>query len=163
VDGCVGHRLTGKRKREDCSSIDGALSPNASTVTVDEPLDYGQADAGTRVVSFSVQALEHTEQLAGVGHIKTGSIVSHIVRRPVLAFSLPECDGRVRMLAREFPGVAEQVIQDDSQQSSIAVTNYARLNEKRYIAIRFLLTEFFGDFQRRGTEVDFLKLQVAPG
>ncbi|KAG1433847.1 hypothetical protein G6F56_014494 [Rhizopus delemar] len=46
----------------------------------------GQADAGSRVVTGLVQALEHAEQLASIGHVKACTIVAD--RELMAAFGL---------------------------------------------------------------------------
>jgi len=63
-----------------------------------------------------VEALEHAEQLVGITHVEAGAIVfdhEHMVTVFVLRC---EFHPRLRPLAGVFPAVAQQVVEDDTQQ-----------------------------------------------
>src|SRR5690606_22835761 len=52
------------------------LGPDPAAVARQDAAHAGQADAGARVLAGLVQALEHPEQLAGVGHVEADAVVA---------------------------------------------------------------------------------------
>jgi hypothetical protein len=71
-----------------------------------DTLYRSQACTSTRKLACPGQASEGAEELVGVGHIETHSVVSHEIRRG--AFNLREAElyARLMLIAGEFPRVA---------------------------------------------------------
>ena len=79
------------------------------------------------------------------------------------ALGLAELDGRPRVLGRELPGVAEQVLQDDPQQAGVAVRGQPRLDHEVGLPTWLQPLQFRRDRPGEGAEVHSLALHVAAG
>ena len=66
-----------QRQEEGCALIRRGLSPNTAAVLVNDSLDIRQTDSGAFELRRLVEALKHTEQLAGVCHIETCAIIAN--------------------------------------------------------------------------------------
>ena len=53
-------------------------------MTMNDALHGHQANAGTRKLSSSMQALKSAEEFVGVGHVETGAVVTHEIGCPAL-------------------------------------------------------------------------------
>ena len=56
---------------------DFALGPNLAAVPINDPLDSGEADAGTGKLSRGVESSEGTKKLVGVSHVKAYAVIAH--------------------------------------------------------------------------------------
>ena len=97
-------------------------------MAMNDALDGGQSNAGAFEFSRPMQTLESPKELVGISHIKAGPIISHEICRLTIYFGYPEFYGSSLFFAGEFPGVAEQVLHHDPQQSLIAIGGKAGSN-----------------------------------
>jgi hypothetical protein len=73
-EGCGSRHLSQRETK--CSAFpDLCLGPDAATMTRNDPLHSGQADAGALKVGVSVQQLKWRKKFAGVGHIKSCAVI----------------------------------------------------------------------------------------
>src|ERR1700722_5343222 len=99
---------------------DGAFGPDAAAVTFDDPLDAGQADAGTGEIGNRVEPLERLEQLVDEGGIEAGPVVADVAADVgVPGRSSAELDGGVLAFGGELPGVLDQVLQHGADQGAV--------------------------------------------
>src|SRR5688500_1210337 len=70
-----------QREREGSPLPHHALRPHPSAQPVDDALHRRQPDAGPRELAGEVEALERPEQPVRVGHVETGAVVAHEIRR----------------------------------------------------------------------------------
>src|SRR5919108_4536467 len=110
---------TSKREIKGRATAGGPLGPDLAAVAVDDALDRGEPDARARELVGRVQPLKRAEQLGRVGHIEAGAVVAYVKRPPPVVCRDADVHMRGRALARELPGIAEQVLQHDAQQSRI--------------------------------------------
>lgn len=75
-------------------------------------------------VGGRVQALEHAKELVGVRHVQTGAVVANEVDDPAWPFVDAEFNSSLGSLARELPGIAEQILESNLQQTRIAFGTY---------------------------------------
>jgi hypothetical protein len=68
-----------ERKVKGRSLIHFSLSPDPAAVSLDDALDYGQADAGAFVFRANVQALENPVQIVGKLFIKPHTVVFNVI------------------------------------------------------------------------------------
>jgi len=76
----------------------------------DDALHRGQADAGAGEFFGGVQPFEGLEELAGMGHVKAGAVVSHVVCLPALIDGDAEGDLCFCLFTGELPGVVQEVL-----------------------------------------------------
>ena len=82
-------------------------------MTMDHALHNCQADTRARELGGLVQALKRPEELIGVRHVETHSVVPNIEGLPAVAAGLAEFDARLRVRPRELHGIRQQVGQRD--------------------------------------------------
>src|SRR6266478_4630077 len=99
---------------------DRAFRPNAAAMAMDDALYRCQTDARAFELGRLMQPLERAEQLGGVGHIESGSVVADKVDGIALLAYRAEFNMRFLQLAGKLPGIAKQVFQGDTQQPGIA-------------------------------------------
>jgi hypothetical protein len=107
-------RLQGEEKGS--APIEVAFGPHPAAVAPNNPLHCRQPNAGPVKLVASVQALERTKELIGVGHIEASPIVSNDKCRHAVDLRRLESDPGVRTFRGKLPGVAQQVFQRDAQQ-----------------------------------------------
>ncbi|HEY9180463.1 MAG TPA: hypothetical protein VIO32_07065, partial [Candidatus Baltobacteraceae bacterium] len=94
---------------------------------------YG-CEANTRTLVFvsGVQPLKSSKEFVRVGHVESRAVV------PYEKFaSIPsELDERLRCPAREFPRVADKVLQDSAHQEGLTHCVHSRCNGKTHISVR---------------------------
>jgi hypothetical protein len=114
----LGNRFA-QREIKRCAVVDGAFCPDAPTVAVNDALHGGQANARAGKLAHGMETLESAEEPVGIGRIESRAVVTHEVRQGSIATRHPKLDMRGRTLGREFPGVAQQVLQHDPQQTGV--------------------------------------------
>src|SRR5947208_15766960 len=89
---------------------------------LDDPVDDGQADAGTLEILAAVHPLKHPEELAGVLQVEPGPIVPNKVGWALGGIALEDAnfDPGMFALARVLDGVTQEVDEDLFQQSGVA-------------------------------------------
>src|SRR2546426_131573 len=82
-----------------------AVGPDRAAVPRDHAVHVGQADAGALEFCRRMQALKYAEQLAGVIHVETHTVVAYEISVRAIVQGAAELDPRVRFLAAELGGV----------------------------------------------------------
>jgi hypothetical protein len=98
-------------KTEGRSGVNFALPPDAPAVTMNDPPDRCQPDAGTFELLGRVESLECAEQLAHMGHIESGTVVLNEVDRTPVCRGHTKLDPGETLLASELPSVTKQVLE----------------------------------------------------
>ena len=88
-----------------------AVRPNASAMAIDNPVYRSESDPCSREFQLSVQALEWAEELFGILHVKTRSVVTNEEHSGSLLLVFPDLDPRRGDLRRKLPGVPKQVVE----------------------------------------------------
>ena len=101
-----------------------------------------------------MEALEGAEQLLGVRHVEARPVVAHEVDRAALARLGADLDAGVRLLARELPGVAEQVGEDHAQQAAVASCHDPAPHGDLHRPARLGGLQLLDHLERDGAEVD---------
>src|SRR3569623_631331 len=97
------------------------LGPDPAAVSRDDAPHVGQPDAVAGEFGSAVQALEHTEKLAGVFHIEPGAVVGH--REDIFTVALTlYLDRELRHLAPAgvLDRIADQVLPHGAQHVLVA-------------------------------------------
>src|SRR5690242_9403345 len=134
--------VEGQREEEYRPVADLGLGPDAPAVTVDDALDRRQTDAGPRIVARRVQALERPEELVRISHVEARAVVAYEESRPSLVLQGADLDPRLFLLGGEFPGVSEEVLQDDAQQMRVGVRAHPLPDRNLHRAARIPLLQF---------------------
>ena len=95
-----------------------------------------------------------------VAHVEAGPVVAHEVDRQPVGGLDANLDAGVRLLARELPGVPEQVVQDHAQQSLIREDVQARGDDALHTAVWVRALELFKYQGRQSAQIDFCFAQV---
>ena len=77
-------KFTSKCKIKRRSLLHRTFGPDPPAMTMNDALHGHQANAGTRKLSSSMQALKSAEEFVGVGHVETGAVVTHEIGCPAL-------------------------------------------------------------------------------
>src|SRR5260370_39812303 len=103
-------------------------------MTVDDTLDSRQSDSGSREFGHRMQALEGAEKLLGVGRVKSRPVITDEVGRGAVAMNLGELDTSGGAFRTKFPGIAQQVFENDPQQMRIRRRFQAPFDDKLHFA-----------------------------
>ena len=95
------------------------MSPDSSTVAVHDAGHGCEADTGS-LEAFPVKTLERREELFWMFGEKTDAVIAHRIRGFTVYKLRVEADAGGIASAREFPGVAEQIRQNVSEQGRVA-------------------------------------------
>ena len=90
-----------------------------AAVPMYDPLNGGQADAGSLEFFEAVETLERAEELIGVSHVETGAVVADEIDALTLFVMSADRDLGVGLFGGEFPGIAEQICQGDAEQVGV--------------------------------------------
>src|SRR5690606_2139914 len=97
------------------------FGPDLAAVPPDHPPHRGQSHPVARELLLAMQALERAEQLGRVLLAESGTVVAHEADRVVPRVRLAaHLDPRARRARGEFPGVANQVLQQVADKVWIA-------------------------------------------
>jgi len=66
-------------KRKGCPLVDFPLSPDPAAMTLDNALDYGQANTGAFVFISTVQSLEDAEDFISITLSKPNAVVLNVI------------------------------------------------------------------------------------
>lgn len=104
------------------------LRENLAAVTTHDAPGRRQSDADAGEFVLPVHALERLVETSAVRHIETDAVVGHADRR--LTVDLGRRDADLRRLHRtgEFPGVVEQVTQQDFNHRRVTVDPQSRID-----------------------------------
>lgn len=127
----------------------------------DDALYGGEADTGSFEFAGRVQPLEDAKELAGVGHVETGAVVANEVDRPALLPVDTELDPGRRLLARELPGIAQQVLEGGTEETWIGIDADTIGDDELDLVIRSGLAQRPDDLVHELREVERLANQLA--
>src|SRR5215212_772516 len=126
-----------------------------------DTLYCSQANTRARELVCPVQALEGAEELVGIGHVETHSVVSHEVRRCAFELCEAELYACSRLIARELPRVAQEVLQHHPQQPLVAFCHNPILQDKLHLPFGVALFELSGKAPDQGAQVNPLVAHLA--
>ena len=113
-------------------------------MAINNPLDGRQPYTRARKIIGRVQPLENPEEFACISHIESSAIVAH-KKRGLCLVRRADFDASLGPFAGEFPGIAEQIVQRNSQQMFVALGSEVRSDNKLDGACRINAAEFRGD------------------
>ena len=106
-----------------------------------------------------MQTLKRTKQLVGIGHIKTGAVITYKIYSFVLYRFTAEGDVGTRRSRAKLPGITEQIIQYLPQQLRIAAHSQAGFNGDQYGPVRLLPLVAVQQGSSQGAQVNRLPTQ----
>src|SRR5882762_7553162 len=124
--GLFTHRFLGflrgglEREEEDGPLADFRFGPDASAVPVYDALHGREPDAGSGVFVRGMQALKRAEELVGIGHLETRTVVADKIGRASAILQGTDFDAGLGRLRGELPRVSYKVIEGGPQQMRIA-------------------------------------------
>src|SRR5438445_6273251 len=120
-----------------CAFLYFPSRPNFAAMPADDFLHHCQTDAGALELGQRMEALECAEHLAGVGGIKTRPVIANKKDSAAILLLGSHLDDGRRMLAGEFPGIPQQMLERNAQKIGIAFDREPWLDRKSDIARRF--------------------------
>src|SRR5687767_689396 len=90
---------------------------------VDDALDDCQSNPNAREFGICMQALKSAEQFIGIIHIKARTIVSYKIDLLMVCILYAELDTCIFLFGGKFPGVVNQVFQDNAHKTLITSGN----------------------------------------
>src|SRR5690348_8534595 len=106
---------------ESCPLAHHAFGADAPAVAVDDPLYGRQPDARACKFLVRMQALEGAEKLVRVGHVESRPVVADKESSRAIFAYCTEFDTRAFTFCGKLPGVAQEVIENDPQESRITL------------------------------------------
>src|SRR5579871_6070295 len=100
-----------------------------------------------------MQSLEYAEQFACISHVKANAVISHEERRGFSVLAA-EFDARMRLFSGKIPRIAQEIIENLSQQPLVAPGGNIRRNIEVDLPFRFAFSQRIGDFARDSAEID---------
>ncbi len=72
--------ITGEGEIEDSALAGLSFSPDSAAVSLNDTLDYGQANAGSFIFLVAMEPFKGLEQLIEIPVIKAGAVISYVDR-----------------------------------------------------------------------------------
>src|SRR5258707_14868901 len=106
---------------EGCPFAFFGLRPYSAAVTQDDSMHDGESNAGAFEFVLVMEALEHSEELARVSHVKADTVVAH--NNYLFRFVGVGADFNPRRVAgaRVFERVGKQVVQHHAEHGRVAL------------------------------------------
>src|SRR6266436_5322727 len=105
-----------------CTLIDDALGPDSAPMPPNHSLDGCQTDARAPKLALIVQPLEWGKQMVGPRHVESGAVVPHEISAYAVGLRQgTKFNAGAGAFGGELPGVAEQILEHDSQQPRVAL------------------------------------------
>src|SRR5579859_44732 len=92
-----------------CSSSHFGFCPDSAAMAMNDLLDGCQSDSGAWKIAFIVKALEGAEQLIGIFHIESGTVVAHKVNCWLRMVLDAKFDPGIRVFGCKFPRISEKI------------------------------------------------------
>src|SRR5690349_18941935 len=105
-----------------------AFGPDVAAVTFDYSLDGRESNSETLEFRGRVEPLKGCEQAVRAGHVKTCAVIANEESAVTVGAKQANFDPRVGLVATEFPGIAEKVLQNQAQQPRVPMSYQVRLN-----------------------------------
>src|ERR1700716_74613 len=136
------------------------LSPDSSSMLLNDPMHTGQADAGAFTVVGTMPALKYAKQLIGILHVEAHSGVANEDDCGA-AFLLDGSylDDRMCAWARVLQRVGQQVLKDLSQQVPVALERWQGRDSPFHIAPLVFRLEKRDHFIDNVVQAHYLQLQ----
>src|SRR5579862_485079 len=99
--------------------VRAALRADATAVARHDARRGRETDAGALELRAAVKALERGEQPIRVGRVEAHAVVLDEERPPAAPVLFPDLDGGLLPLARELPGVPEEVLQHAAHERGV--------------------------------------------
>ena len=90
-------------------------------MAVHDALHCGQADPGPFELVRGVQALKRRKEFIGIGHVKTSTVVTHIIYYFAIVLCPPHLDPRVWQPGGKLPRIVQHILQHHLQQAPVAI------------------------------------------
>ena len=132
-------------------------------MTINDTQDSGEADARAFELFAAVETLERAEQLAGVSHVESRTVVADEIDCLATLLFLPESDLRLVALRSELPSVAQKVREHDFQQALVALRHEIVFDVDRHRASGVARAQLCDDRARKLAQVDGLAAHLASG
>src|SRR3984893_14619213 len=137
-----------------------AVRPNASTVAIDNPVYRGESDPCSREFRLSVQALEWAEQLFGIPHVKTRSVVANEECRDSFLLVYPDLNPRRRDLRRKLPGVPKQVVKRHAHEPAVCLHQELIFDAPIDVPIGILFLQLLRDTPGDFGEINLIATEI---
>ena len=111
-----------------------------------DTLDDGESDAGSLKFLNGMQALEHTEQLVGIPHVETGTIVSNKVYDFVVIDGAADLNYSGLPETAELDGIGQQVDEYLMHHGKITCCRRNSFDFHLQLAVGYSRLEFFDNF-----------------
>src|SRR5258708_24868298 len=105
-----------------------------------------------------MESLEGPEKLAGVSRVESGAVVTNEIGTGAVEMRLAELDAGRWVLRCEFPGVAQQILEDQTQQARLRCGFEAILDPVLHPALRLGLLKLSRDASREGADVPISRM-----
>src|ERR1700676_145043 len=137
-----------------------ALRPNAYAVAINNPVYRGEPDPRSREFRLRVQALEWAEELFGILHVKTRSVVTNEERSDSFLPVGPDLDPRRRDLRRKLPGVPEQVVERHAHEPVVCLHQQLVFDTPFDVPIAVLLVQPLRDTPGDVGEINLIATEI---
>src|SRR3984893_472248 len=137
-----------------------AVRPNASAVAIDNAMHRGESDPCSREFRLCVQALEWAEELFGVVHVKTRSVVTNEEHCDSLLLFCPDLDPSRRGLRRKFPGVPKQIVEHNAHEPAVCIHPELIFDAPFDLPIRVLLLQPLSDTAGDAGEINRIATEI---
>ena len=137
-----------------------AVRPNASTVAIDNPVYRGESDPCSREFRLSVQALEWAEELFGILHVKTRSVVTNEEHGDSFLLVCPDLDPRLQDFRGKLPGVPKQVVERHAHEPAVRLHQELIFDAPFDVPIGILLLQLLGDTSGDFGEINLMATEI---
>src|SRR3989442_1183482 len=124
-----------------------------------DTLNRGQADAGAGELRSSMERLERGEKLLSISGIEPHAVIAYEKSAAVILPAQAELDSATRPPDRRLPGIAEQILEDDAEQTRVTVSGHLRLNDELDVPRRVLPEEIVRDGAGEPAQIDHFAVQ----
>src|SRR5512133_478374 len=156
------HDVSNNRRKREVKSRPLAGFPfgtHPAAVAPDDPFHRGQADTESPAFLAAGEALERGKDLCRVRIVKTASVVPDEIHLSPVDLLGAELDDRILALGGVLPGVAEEVIQDHSQQVAISVCVQSLGDPDNNLLVRCRHVQHPDHIMRHFAEIDPVPVQ----
>src|SRR5579862_5841185 len=144
----------------ECSAFfDSTFGPHFSAVAANDALHRGKTDAGAGKFGGGMEALEWFEKAVGLARIESGAIVAHIEDGFAVFLGGAEFDGGGIDVAREFPCIAQEILQGNLDEPRIAVDETPGLHDGDDLTLRIGLCKHVENGCNEHAEIEPREMQ----